>query len=174
MVQWLIILNWNVKKAKELIIDFRRNPELIPDLLINGEKVETLLEYKYLGTILDHKLSFDSNTRAIQKKGQSRIYCLQKVSSFGGRQLVLARFFRCFIQSVLTLGFLRWFGGLGGKNRNVLLRTINVCGRVVGDRQVNINMLYEGPSSEKGVDDCEGPQPHIGSILPVPSFWSEI
>ena len=61
-------MNLNVKKTMELIIDVRRNTELIPDLLINGEKVQRALEYKYLGTILDDKLSSDSNTRAIRKE----------------------------------------------------------------------------------------------------------
>ena len=32
-------LNLHVKKTTEFIIDFRRNPELIPDLVVNGEQV---------------------------------------------------------------------------------------------------------------------------------------
>jgi len=136
-------LNLNVKKTKELIIDFRRNPEVIPELTINGETVERVLEYKYLGTILDYKLSFDSNTRAIQKKCQSRIYCLQKLRSLGVDQFVLGRFYTCCIQSVLTFGFLSWFGGLSVKNRNILMRIVNICGKVVGDKQINMNVLYD-------------------------------
>ena len=30
------------------------------------------------------------------------------------------------------------------KNMNILLKVVNVCRRVVGDRQVNMNVLYEG------------------------------
>jgi len=132
-----------VKKTKEFIIDFRRNPETIPELVINGGKVERVLEYKYLGTVLDHRLTFDTNTKVIQGKCQSRIYFLQKLRSLGVSQLVLGNFYRCFIQSVLTFGFLNWFGGLSLKNRNRLIRIVNVCGRIVGVQQTNVSVLYE-------------------------------
>ena len=69
-------LNLNLKKTKGSMIDFRRNPETIPELVINGEKVERVLEYKYLGTVLDHKIKFGINIKAIQGKCQSRIYIL--------------------------------------------------------------------------------------------------
>ena len=55
-------LDLNVKKTKELLIDFRTNPTPVPELLIDGSVVERVTEYKYLGTILDHKLNFDANT----------------------------------------------------------------------------------------------------------------
>ena len=153
-------LNLNVKKTKELIIDFRRNPEVIPDLVINDEKVERVLEYKYLGTVLDHKLTFNSNTRVIQKKCQPRIYFLQKLRSLGVNQSVLGNFYRCFIQPVLTFGFLCWFGGLSVKNRNVLMRIVNMCGKVVGDRQMSMSMMYERQAIRKATAIVRDPS-HI-------------
>ena len=53
----------NVKKTKEILTDFRKAPTVIPDLFTDGVKVERVIEYKYLGTVLDNKLnfSFDSN-----------------------------------------------------------------------------------------------------------------
>ena len=39
-------LDLNVKKTKEMLIDFRKAPTVIPDLFIDGVRVE----YKYLGT----------------------------------------------------------------------------------------------------------------------------
>ena len=107
----------NVTKAKQLFTDFRRNPETIPELVINGEKVERVLEYKYPGTIIDHNLTFDTNTKLIQRKCQSRIDFLQKLRSLGVNQLVLGNFYKCFIQSVLAFGFLNWFGGFGLKSK---------------------------------------------------------
>ena len=41
----------NVKKTKEMLIDFRKAPTVIPDLLTDGVKVERVTEYKYLGTV---------------------------------------------------------------------------------------------------------------------------
>jgi len=132
-----------------MIVDFRRKPNNIPDLFINGEKVERVNEYKYLGTIVDNKLTFNSNTQAIHKKCQSRLYCLQKLRSLHVRQSILCTFYRCFIESVLTFGFVCWFGGLNVRNKSVLNKVVNVCGRVVGEKQESLGMLYESRVARK-------------------------
>ena len=51
-------LDLNVKKTKEMQIDFRKAPTVIPDLIIDGVKVERVTGHKYLGTVLDNKLTF--------------------------------------------------------------------------------------------------------------------
>ena len=117
--------------------------------MIDGEKVERVSEYKYLGTILDNKLTFDSNTTSIHKKCQSRIYCLQKLRSLKANKSVLCNFYSCFIQSVLTFGFLCWFGGLSVRNKNVLDRIVKVCGKVVGEKQESLCVLYESQVRKK-------------------------
>ena len=45
---------------------------------------------------------------------------------------------RCFIESVITLSFMCWFGSLSVRNRNVLCRVVNVCSKVVGERQAQL------------------------------------
>ena len=59
-----------VTKTKEMLTDFRKAPIVIPDLFIDGVKVERVTEYKYLGTVLDNKMNFD------HKRCQPRIFCL--------------------------------------------------------------------------------------------------
>ena len=71
----------NVKKTKKMLIDFRKALTVIPDLFIDGVKVERVTEYKYLGTVLDNKLNFNKNTDFIHKRCQPRIFCLQKLRS---------------------------------------------------------------------------------------------
>ena len=66
-------------KTKELLIDFKKNHVPVPDLVIDGVKVERVNEYKYLGTVLDEKLNFTANTDFIHRKCQSRMYFLQKL-----------------------------------------------------------------------------------------------
>ena len=48
-----------------MIIDFRRKPTSIPDLYIGDVKVERVSQYKYLGTIIDNKLTFNQNNESI-------------------------------------------------------------------------------------------------------------
>ena len=136
-----------MKKTEEFITDFGRKPKTIPELGINGKEMKKVLEYKYLGTVLDHDLTFDTNITAIQGKCQSRIYFLQKLRSLGVSQLVLGNFYRRFIQSVLTFGFLNWFGHFTlHRNRNVN-KTVSVCGGggggIVGVRQMSESTLYK-------------------------------
>jgi hypothetical protein len=99
-------LDLNMKKTKEMIIDFRRQPDSIPDLFIDGTKVERVEEYRYLGTIIDNKSVFNSNTDAIHKKCQPRLYCLQKLRSLNVNHHVMCAFYRCFLESVLTFGLM--------------------------------------------------------------------
>lgn len=54
-------LHLNVSMTKDMCIDFRRNPPTTAPTLINGIVVDVVSQYKYLGTILDDKLNFDTN-----------------------------------------------------------------------------------------------------------------
>ena len=55
------------KTKKELLIDFRKQPPAVPPITIDGENVDRVDKYKYLGAILDNKLMFDSNMLNIKK-----------------------------------------------------------------------------------------------------------
>ena len=61
-------LNLNVKKTKELIINFRNNQSVLYPICVNGDDVEIVNEYKYLGTIIDSRLNWNVNTDAVYKK----------------------------------------------------------------------------------------------------------
>jgi len=136
-------LDLNVGKTKEMVIDFRKRLTAIPDLFINVMKVERMTVYKYLGTTLDEKLSFTANTDLINKKCQSRIYCLQKLRNIHISPKILENFYHCFIESILTFCFTCWYGNLSVRNKNVLNRSVNVCSKIVNVTQKSLNELYE-------------------------------
>jgi len=58
-------LDLNPSKTKELVIDFHKDVSIIPTLLVNNQPIERVELYKYLGTILDHKLNFQLNSENI-------------------------------------------------------------------------------------------------------------
>ncbi|KAF7668648.1 hypothetical protein LDENG_00299480, partial [Lucifuga dentata] len=72
-VQWCDdnFLTLNISKTKDVFIDFRRASFLLtpPQTLLNGQAVQSVKTYKYLGTIIDDKLNIDGNTDLICKKG---------------------------------------------------------------------------------------------------------
>ena len=55
-------IDLNVKKTKEMLTDFWNARTVIPDLFIDGVKVERVTEYKYQATVLGNKLNFNKNT----------------------------------------------------------------------------------------------------------------
>ena len=70
-----------VGKTKEMVIDFRRKVPVYSDVVIKGETVEKIETYRYLGIVIDHKLSWKQNLKYIIKKTHSRFYCLRKLRS---------------------------------------------------------------------------------------------
>ena len=47
-----------------------------------------------------------------------------------------------------------WFGGLNVENRNVLAKVVNICGKVVGERQKSMSELYECRARKKALNIC--------------------
>ena len=50
-----------------MCIDFHRNRTVNSPIVINGEPVEQVDSFKYLGVILDEKVSFTKHVTAVQK-----------------------------------------------------------------------------------------------------------
>ncbi|KAJ8382636.1 hypothetical protein SKAU_G00034140 [Synaphobranchus kaupii] len=76
-------LELTVTKTKEMFVDFSRRQAGRTAAIINGEPVDAVHQYKYLGTVFDDKLRFEANTEVIIKKCQQRQYFLRKLHSFG-------------------------------------------------------------------------------------------
>lgn len=60
----------NATKTPEMLIDFCRNPTVTANTFINEIDVETISQYKYLGTILHDKMTFGASTDSICKKAR--------------------------------------------------------------------------------------------------------
>ena len=58
----------NEKKTKEMIINFAKKQDVVPDLLINGEKIERVTSSKLLGLIIGSNLSLEEHVNAITSR----------------------------------------------------------------------------------------------------------
>ena len=65
-VKWINELN--LKKCKEMIIDFRRNKTIIPPIVIDGQQLERVTAYKLLGLWVEDDLKWKSNVKYLMKK----------------------------------------------------------------------------------------------------------
>ena len=93
----------NVTKTKEIVVDFRRDPPPPRPLVINGEEVEIVGEYKYLDSIIDCKLDWSPNALALLKKGNQPLYFMKKLKSFSVCPKLLELFYKSTVESVVTL-----------------------------------------------------------------------
>lgn len=72
-------LELNVKKAQEMIVDFRKDRAVFDDILIKSEVVKRADSYKYLGITIDDNLTWEVHFDSIVKK--RHLYCLRKLRS---------------------------------------------------------------------------------------------
>ncbi|KAI3356050.1 hypothetical protein L3Q82_017163 [Scortum barcoo] len=86
-------LQINAGKTKELVVDFRRRSHSPPaPVSIQGTDIDTVKSYKYLGVHLNDSLDWSDNTNALVKKGNSRLFLLRRLRSFGVQGPLLRTF----------------------------------------------------------------------------------
>ncbi len=73
-------VNVNIKKTKEMEIDFRSRTSSPQPTSVKGQIVEWASRYKYLGLIIDNKLRFDTHVEAVCKKKANNGYTVLGVS----------------------------------------------------------------------------------------------
>ena len=56
---------------------------------------------------------------------------------------LLQSFYRRYIDSVLMLSFISWFGGLSVKNKSKLNKVVNVSSKIFGRKVCSLSDLYE-------------------------------
>ena len=99
----------NVKKTKEMIVDFRRNKNPIHPIFINNEPVEQISNFKFLGTTVTCDLSWTVNCSQILKKAKQRMYFLRQLRSYNVNSKILLNFYRSIIESILSSSITVWF-----------------------------------------------------------------
>lgn len=145
MVQWCQenFLLLNVSKTKELIVDFRRSPPPLEPLLINGEQVEVVQQYKYLGTILDSKLDWTENTTLLVKKGNQRLHFLRKLRSFGVQSSILMMFYQATVESIITYNSGCCFGNLKVADASRLRKIVKSANSVIGSEVTDLQTHHD-------------------------------
>ena len=125
-------LQLNISKTKELTIDFRQVLRPNVPICIDGEPVEQVVFFKYLGVILDNKLSFSQHTTAIQKKCQQRLHVLRRLRSFNVCPHLLLLLYRSIVEPLMTYCNVCYFSLLSVVNRNKLLKISHTASKIIG------------------------------------------
>ena len=110
-------LELNTNKTKELCFGSREKadchqPPLFQPLSINGQLVEQVQSFKYLGTEIDISLSFSQHTDSIFKEAHQRLHLLRKLRAFNVSKNILTLVYRSLIESILTFNNTSWYNSL--------------------------------------------------------------
>ncbi len=85
----------NVKKTKKMIVDFRINTRVPDTIVIANEEAERVEEYRYLGVVIDKKLTGSGNSQQVYNKCQQRILFLRIVRYTHVDRTILSLFYKC-------------------------------------------------------------------------------
>ena len=121
----------NVKKTKEMIIDFRKSKALPDPIIINDHTVERVCTYKYLGVMLNNDLSWSNNTDYIMSKLNSCLYCLRKLKKFDVNICILKLLYQLVIKSVFPYCFVCWGGNITKQDINRIAGIIKKSGSII-------------------------------------------
>ncbi|XP_033103107.1 uncharacterized protein LOC117105914, partial [Anneissia japonica] len=136
-------LKINLKKTCELIIDFRKkNGSDHEPLNIDGEQIKVVPEYKYLGTVIDEKYEWSSNTLRLYKKGQQRLHMLRQLRKFNVDKEILEIFYQSMILSVISFCRIIWEASLYEKDKGLLAKITKRAGRAIGVDSSKLNFKY--------------------------------
>ena len=160
-------LNLNVKKTKELIVDFRKNNDVHEPLIIKDEIVQTVNSYKYLGVFIDDKLSFTENVQYLYNRCSRRMCYLRQLADIKVTTEILGLFYKSIIESTLSFCIAAWFASASKKDQRKLHKIVRFARRlgVNPDCLLTLNhgKLYNMAS--KIVEDPQHPLHHCYQLL---------
>ncbi|XP_026535731.1 uncharacterized protein LOC113420136 [Notechis scutatus] len=142
-----LVLNTN--KTKELIVDYKRNRLDIQPLLINGDQVEKVASFKFLGPTLKEDLTWGPHIAALAKRAQQRLYCPRLLRKQQLNEKLLVTFYRCTIESTLTYCTSVWFANCTVADRTALQRVNVIAQKIIGCPLPSLEELYSSRCLKK-------------------------
>ena len=135
-------LQLNVKKTKEMLIDFRKNKQELAPLTINNEEVAQVTDYKYLGITIDNKLEWQIHSSLVYKKVNKRMFLLRKLRSFNVNKNLLSLFYASNIQSIFTFCLTSYGGNLRSEEKKKINRIIRKAGKIFNANFSSLEDLF--------------------------------
>ena len=105
-------LQLNIAKTQDMFIDLRKKIQTQEITSIKCKTVQRVQSYKDLGTIIDSKLTFETNCEAVCKKGHRCPLMWKRLSFLKQNKSIMTLFYHAFIESGLLFTLVAWFGNL--------------------------------------------------------------
>ncbi|TWW59260.1 hypothetical protein D4764_06G0007900 [Takifugu flavidus] len=113
--------------------DTERNNYPPPAALnILGTDVNVVKTYKYLGVHLNNNLDWTHNTDTLVKKGNSRLFLLRRLRSFGVQGPLLRTFYESVVGSAIFYVIVCWSSSIMDRDRRRMDRLVRRASSVLG------------------------------------------
>ena len=136
-------LTINVKKTKEIIIDFRKNTCAPTPLTINNHVVEIVQSHNILGTTFENNLRWDLNSSIILNKARKRLFCLKSLCSFKLSSKTCTMVYKALIESIITKSFLVWFPNSTKTIRRKFNGIVKYSNKITKNHHPTLEELYQ-------------------------------
>ncbi|KAL0146840.1 hypothetical protein M9458_057779, partial [Cirrhinus mrigala] len=121
-------LQLNVRKTKELVVDFRRRQQRSHEpLIISGAPVEKVSSFKYLGVHISSDLTWTVHIQVQSKKARQRLSHLRQLRKFRVSPVILRTFYSGAAESILTQNITSWHGNSCVQDRKALQKVIRAA-----------------------------------------------
>lgn len=135
-------LNLNVKKTKEMIIDYRVSNKYVPDQIkIGTDYIDRVCDYKYLGIVIDDKLRGSVNNQRVYKKCNQGLHFLRVLRTLRVDNSILTLFYKSVVESVLCFSITIWYGRLTKKDKGKLKKIVKIASKL-GAQCTSLEELY--------------------------------
>jgi hypothetical protein len=94
-------ISLNVRKTKDLIVDYRKRRAEPAPINIDGTVVERVESFKFLGVQITNKLSWSKHTKTVVMRARQNLFPLKRLKRFGMGPQILKRFYSCTIERIL-------------------------------------------------------------------------
>ena len=131
--------------------------------------MERVASTKFLEVHITGDLSWDTNTRALAKKAQQRLYFLRRLKRARASTTTMCSFYRGTIESILTSCITVWHGSCSASCRKSLQRTVKTAEKIIGVPLPSLESIYNSRLIRKGVRvmyDTTHPAHKLFRLLP--------
>uniref|UniRef100_A0A670IGJ8 Reverse transcriptase domain-containing protein n=1 Tax=Podarcis muralis TaxID=64176 RepID=A0A670IGJ8_PODMU len=159
----------NLKKTKEIIVDFRKCKLNIQPLIIEGKCVEQVSVFRFLGMELRDDLTWGENSKDLVKRAQQRLYFLRILRKNNLSKELLVAFYHCTVECILTYGLCVWFGSCMAREKTMLSRVVKTAERIIGCTLSTLDQIYAARCHKKAAEiaqDSTHPRNDLFQLLP--------
>ena len=164
----------NVSKTKEVIVDYRRlQGERHTPIYIGGIAVERVSCFRFLGINISVDLSWSHHIGVVTKTARQRLFLLRRLQRVGMDCEILTNFYRCTIESILTVSITTWYGNSTAHDRKTLQRVVRSAQRTTGTELLSIQDLYSQHCRRKAkriLSDLNHPSHSLSTQKPADPY----